>query len=102
MEIRTFDELKTALGCWLMLTDNERKYVDDADVLRFVAVQQVSEMSDMSRRDLISMFVEGLPPMSKARATDWLDSVNELADEVPDMAPDWLLLFEDFYGPKTK
>ena len=54
----------------------------------------------MGRRDMISMFVDGIKPMSKRVVREWLEVAEECADGVAEDRPDWDDLFEDFYGPK--
>jgi hypothetical protein len=101
MKITTYNDLKGALQMWLIYTANDERTTTDADVLRFIAVQNAGELSDMGRRDTINLFIEGIPPMSKERVVEWLEIAEECADGDDDARPDWEDLFEDFYGPKV-
>jgi hypothetical protein len=101
MKITTHKQLKSALQAWLSSTAQDDKVTTDADVLRFVAAQVAEDYSSMNRRETIDLYVEGIPPMSKKRAVEWLVNTEECADGDPDMRPDWDALFEDFYGPKV-
>ena len=99
MKIVTFEHLQQELQKYLLTTAEIDKVCNEKDVIRFIAAQRAHELNDMGRRDTINMFVEGLAPMGKGDVVDWLESVEECAEDDDDARPDWDDLFEDFYGP---
>lgn len=104
VKITTFAKLKKVMQQWLLLTADPVKVTTDADVLRFVAAQKVSETADFSTRDMVTLFVDGIRPMSKRAVKDWLEIAEECAedfDTVEEGRPNWDALLEDFYGAQV-
>jgi len=101
MKIVTLAALKKEMQKYLLLTAETDKVVSDKAVLRLVAAQHAHELSDMGRRDTINLFVDGIKPVSKRSVREWLEVAEECAEGVDDDRPNWLDLFEDFYGPMT-
>lgn len=116
MKITTFEELKAAMQQYVPHTSSSNKEVKDGHVFRFVAARNADELGEMvareSRREMIDMFVEGIPPMSRELVNEWLESAEDYAlnsagneateEEVDAQRPKWDELFNDFYGPKIR
>jgi len=94
--------LKAELQLYLLETALVDNQTTDDDVKRFVAMMLASECADMNRREMIDLFVDGVPPMTKKRVVGWLKNCEECAENDDDARPPWPLLFKEFYGPKSR
>lgn len=78
-EIRTFEELSNCIADVLNKT-----FVSDEFVFNFVAGQFASELKQCSHSELMQYLIEGIPPMSKRRVLEWIDTqiISALDDDL--------------------